>query len=92
MIRKRVIQQVGLHKRDVATSVVLVPNPYNNNLDDLDDTDNAKGCLLIYSKLLSARTLNTQSQSLVEQDDNDIGPIGHRSRVRYYCRFPYCVT
>ena len=45
----KIIQQVGLHKQDIKLSIALVLNPYNNNFDNLEDIDNAKGSLLIYS-------------------------------------------
>jgi hypothetical protein len=79
MIREKVIRQVGLHERSVTTSIVPIPNPHNNNLDDLEDTDDAEGCLPIYNKPLSARTPKIQSQSLAKQEDNN---IGHQSGVR----------
>ena len=43
-----VIWQVGLHNQHMATSVALVANPYNNNLDDLEDFDETD--LLLYDQ------------------------------------------
>ena len=48
IIRKMVIWQVGLYNRHMATSIALVANPHNNNLDDLEDFD--KTDLLLYDQ------------------------------------------
>ena len=45
----KIMQQVRLHKQDMKLSIALVLNPYNNNLDNLEDIDNAESSLLIYS-------------------------------------------
>ncbi len=82
MIRDNVTRQVGLREQDMATSVVAVPNPYNNNLDDLEDVDDIERSMLPQSRLLHARTYNQRSQSLVRPGNHDIRFMGDQSEVR----------
>ena len=46
MIHDNVTQQVRLREQDMATSVVAVPNLYNNNLDNLEDVNDIERFML----------------------------------------------
>jgi hypothetical protein len=91
IIRDKVIRQVGLHERDITTSIAPIPNPHNNNLDDLEDTSDVEGFLPSYSPSLHAGASNIPGQPLVGQRNNDTGVLGDQSEVRYY-QFLHSVT
>ena len=84
MIRKKVMQQVGLHRQDITASITPISNPYNNSLDDLEDIDDTKGSISSYSSLFRARTLAVQGQSLAGQGGNSVKVHRYQNEVGYY--------